>query len=117
MPAGPAVIRLEFVYDGGGIGKGATASLFVNGTKAGEARIPQTVPVNYSFDETFRHRTGYQHARGRVRLRPSNLQGSIQKIEIDTAPQNLSANDKKNTRRTIGRNRSGEAITALWRCR
>ncbi len=43
LPKGPATIRGEFIYDGGGLGKGGTLSLFVNDRKAGEARMPQTV--------------------------------------------------------------------------
>ncbi|MGH9704473.1 MAG: arylsulfatase [Candidatus Acidiferrales bacterium] len=92
--AGPAVIRLEFVYDGGGIGKGATASLFVNGMKVGEARIPETVAVNYSFDETFDTGQDTGTPVGEYAA-PFKFTGSIQRIEIDTAPQNLTANDRK----------------------
>ena len=33
-------VRMEFAYDGGGLGKGGTASLFVDGKKVGEGRSP-----------------------------------------------------------------------------
>ncbi len=39
---GPAKLRGEFAYDGGGLGKGGTLSLFVNDQKAGEARMDKT---------------------------------------------------------------------------
>lgn len=94
LAVGPVVIRLEFVYDGGGLGKGATAALFVNGMKVGEARIPQTVSVSYSFDETFDTGQDTSTPVGDYDA-PFKFTGSIQKIEIDTAPQNLSAGDKK----------------------
>jgi arylsulfatase A-like enzyme len=94
LPVGPAVIRLEFLYDGEGVGKGATAYLFVNGKKVGEARIPQTVSVSYSFDETFDTGEDTSTPVGNY-VAPFKFTGSIQKIEIDTAPQNLSASDKK----------------------
>ena len=42
----------EFKYDGGGLGKGGTFSLFVDGTKDGEGRVEVTTPLTYSFDET-----------------------------------------------------------------
>jgi arylsulfatase len=42
MPEGPRQLRLEFTYDGGGIGKGGRYALFVDGTQAGEAAIKQT---------------------------------------------------------------------------
>jgi arylsulfatase len=53
LPPGPAVISLQFAYEGGGRGKGATVTLSVNGVEARSARLPQTVPVTYSYDETF----------------------------------------------------------------
>jgi arylsulfatase len=52
IPQGTHEVRMEFKYDGGGPGKGGTASLFVDGEKAGEGRIEQTVPVAFSIDET-----------------------------------------------------------------
>src|SRR4029079_11063834 len=42
LPSGKATIKLEFAYDGGGRGKGGTATLFVNGTKVAEGRIDNT---------------------------------------------------------------------------
>ena len=39
LPAGKATIRFEFAYDGGGIGKGGTGTIFVNGQKVAEGRI------------------------------------------------------------------------------
>ncbi len=43
---------MEFTYDGGGLGKGGTASLYVDGQKTGEGRVEATVPMAYSADET-----------------------------------------------------------------
>ena len=53
LPPGPAKIALRFGYDGGGRGKGAEATLLVNDQAVGEARIPETVPMAFSFDDTF----------------------------------------------------------------
>jgi arylsulfatase A-like enzyme len=50
--AGTHQLRVEFAYDGGGLGKGGTASLFVDGTKVGEGRLDATVPMVFSADET-----------------------------------------------------------------
>ena len=33
---------MEFAYDGGGLGKGGTATLYIDGDPAGEGRIDQT---------------------------------------------------------------------------
>jgi arylsulfatase A-like enzyme len=52
VPAGQATLRFEFVYDGGGVGKGGTGRLYVNGEKVAEGRIESTVPFVFSADET-----------------------------------------------------------------
>ena len=52
VPPGDHQVRMEFVYDGGGLGKGGTASLFVDGAKVGEGRVERTVPMLFSADET-----------------------------------------------------------------
>ena len=52
MPPGEHQVRVEFAYDGGGLGKGGTASLYVDGTKTGEGRVEGTVPMAFSADET-----------------------------------------------------------------
>ncbi len=52
LPPGDQQVRAEFAYDGGGIGKGGTVSLFTGDTKIGEGRVDRTVPFQFSFDET-----------------------------------------------------------------
>ena len=43
---------MEFKYDGGGLAKGGTVSLYVDGKKDGEGRLDMTIPMMYSGDET-----------------------------------------------------------------
>ena len=43
---------MEFAYDGGGLGKGGTVTLYVDGAKVGEGRVEGTVPMAFSADET-----------------------------------------------------------------
>jgi arylsulfatase A-like enzyme len=52
VPSGTHQVRMEFAYDGGGLGKGGTVSLYVDGAKVGEGRVEGTVPLLYSADET-----------------------------------------------------------------
>jgi arylsulfatase len=52
LPAGKSTIRFEFVYDGGGLAKGGTGTIFVNDQKVGEGRIEHTQPAIFSADET-----------------------------------------------------------------
>jgi arylsulfatase len=52
IPAGDHQVRMEFDYDGGGLGKGGTVTLYVDGDKVGEGRVEGTVPMIFSADET-----------------------------------------------------------------
>ena len=52
IPAGDHQVRVEFSYDGGGLGKGGDVVLFLDGEKVGEGRVDATVPMAFSADET-----------------------------------------------------------------
>ncbi|OQP43596.1 arylsulfatase [Niastella yeongjuensis] len=45
-------VRMEFTYDGGGIGKGGAVSLYIDGQKDGEGHIDRTHALFFSMDET-----------------------------------------------------------------
>jgi arylsulfatase len=51
LPPGRRQVRVEFTYDGGGLAKGGTVSLFVDGKKAGEGRVAATAPFVFSADD------------------------------------------------------------------
>ena len=52
LPPGPVTVTLDFVYDGGGAGKGGKATLLVNGKAVAEGRVEKTQPNIFSADET-----------------------------------------------------------------
>ncbi len=52
IPPGEHQVRMEFAYDGGGLGKGGDVSLFVDGNLVGKGRVVGTVPMVFSADET-----------------------------------------------------------------
>ncbi|MCP3819261.1 arylsulfatase [Streptomyces sp. A3M-1-3] len=52
VPSGEHQVRMEFAYDGGGLGKGGTVSLFYDGDKVGEGHVEHTMPFVFSADET-----------------------------------------------------------------
>jgi arylsulfatase A-like enzyme len=52
LSAGDHQVRVEFAYDGGGLGKGGDVHLFVDGTEVGTGRVGGTVPMLFSADET-----------------------------------------------------------------
>jgi arylsulfatase len=52
IAAGQHQVRMEFAYDGGGLAKGGTVSLYVDGDKAGEGRVDATAAMIFSADDT-----------------------------------------------------------------
>jgi arylsulfatase len=45
-------VRMEFAYDGGGLAKGATIALYLDGAQVAEGRLEHTIPIGFSADET-----------------------------------------------------------------
>ena len=52
LTPGDHQVRMEFAYDGGGLAKGGTVTLYIDGDKVGEGRVEATVPMVFSGDET-----------------------------------------------------------------
>jgi arylsulfatase A-like enzyme len=52
LSSGQHIIRFDFKYDGGGMGKGGTGTLSVDGKQVAQGRIEKTVPNRFSLDET-----------------------------------------------------------------
>jgi arylsulfatase len=52
IPAGRQQVRMEFAYDGPGLGKGGTVSLFLNGEQIGEGKVAATAAMIFSADDT-----------------------------------------------------------------
>jgi arylsulfatase len=52
VPAGEHQVRMEFTYDGGGLGNGGDVVLTVDGERVGAGRVERTVPMIFSLDET-----------------------------------------------------------------
>lgn len=51
LPAGKHQVRMEFAYDGGGLAKGGTVTLYHDGTAVGSGRVEITIPMGFSADE------------------------------------------------------------------
>jgi arylsulfatase A-like enzyme len=52
LPPGTHQVRAEFVYDGGGLGKGGDVTLFVDGESVGAGRVDATAAMIFSADDT-----------------------------------------------------------------
>jgi hypothetical protein len=100
LSAGPAVIRVDFKYDGG-IGKGGTLSLFINDRKVGEGRIDKTCPSRFgaeSFDVGMDNGSPVSEAYEP----PFAYGGTIKKVTISIHPSALSAVDRQTVRNMEG---------------
>ena len=51
VESGEHQIRAEFDYDGGGLAKGGTVTLYIDGESVGEGRVDATQPLIFSTDE------------------------------------------------------------------
>ncbi len=52
IPAGKHQVRMEFAYDGGGLGKGGNVTLYYDGKEVGKGRVAATQAMVFSADET-----------------------------------------------------------------
>ena len=97
LSPGNHVLRVVFKYDGGGIGKGATASLLVDEKPVGEVKIPQTVAVRFSLDETFDvgEDTGTPVLEDYAGKMPFRFTGELKKFAVVLDPHSLSQEEQK----------------------
>ena len=51
LPAGAHQVRMEFAYDGGGLGKGGVVTLYADGKKVGDGKVGATAPMIFSADD------------------------------------------------------------------
>jgi arylsulfatase A-like enzyme len=87
LTPGSHLIRMEFVYDGGGIGKGGMVSLFVDAKKVAEGRVEQTVPVAFAGDARLMvgNKTGGPICSD-FRVSGNRFNGRVNWVQIDLAP-------------------------------
>ncbi len=52
VPAGTHQVRMEFDYEGPGLGKGGTVTLYLDGKKIGEGNVAATAAAVFSADDT-----------------------------------------------------------------
>jgi arylsulfatase A-like enzyme len=52
VPPGTHQVRLEFDYDGPGLGKGGTATLYLDGDRVGQGTVAATAAMIFSADDT-----------------------------------------------------------------
>jgi len=93
LPPGKATIRYEFVYDGGGTGKGGVGTIFVNGQKVASGRIEQTQCCFYSADEGADVGADEGTAVSSAYAVPFKFTGKIDKVTIELGPTTTTTAD------------------------
>lgn len=84
LPTGDVTVKFDFVYDGGGFGKGGLGTLYINEEKVAETRIDHTASVIFSPDETAD--VGVDEATNVTRdykERDNKFTGRIRKVTVD----------------------------------
>jgi arylsulfatase len=95
LPPGKHNIRFDFAYDGGGIGKGGTGTLSVDGRQVAQGRIDKTIQARFSLDETmdFGEDTGTPVAESYAGKMPFRFTGTLEKFTIHLEPSTTTATD------------------------
>jgi hypothetical protein len=100
LAPGHHVIRVKFAYDGGGIGKGGTATLLVDERQVAQGRIDKTIGVRFSLDETFDigQDTGTPVLEEYEAKMPFPFSGTLKKFVVVLEPQKLSEEEQQRLR-------------------
>lgn len=83
-------VRMEFAYDGGGLGKGGNVTLYLDGKAVGSGRVEHTAPMVFSADET--SDVGLKRGSPMTPDLPaekSAFNGTVQVVVIETTGESL----------------------------
>ena len=84
IPSGTHEVRMEFSYDGGGLGKGGTVTLYVDGHKIGEGRVERTEAIAFAADERVEIGSETSAPAAPGNASPANpFSGEVSWVEID----------------------------------
>jgi arylsulfatase A-like enzyme len=97
VSAGNHVVRIAFRYDGGGYGKGATGVLFVDEKQVAEGRIPQSIGIRFSLDETFDigEDIGTPVVEDYADKMPFRFSGTLKRVVVVLEPEKLTEEERE----------------------
>jgi arylsulfatase len=102
LAPGKHTIAFDFVYDGGGLGKGGKGTLTVDGKTVSEGRIEKTSPVGkFTLDESFDvgMDTGSPVIDEYDAKMPFKFTGTLRKVEIKLGEDKLKPNERSELER------------------
>jgi arylsulfatase len=97
LSPGKHTLRFDFNYDGGGLGKGGTGTLSVDGKQVARGRIEHTIRARFSLDETmdFGEDTGTPVIEDYADKMPYRFNGKLDKFVIRLGQTKLGAADER----------------------
>src|SRR5499427_830855 len=97
LTPGNHVVRVAFAYEGGGIGKGGTGTLFVDGKQVTQGPIARSVGVRFSLDETFDigEDTGTPVVEDYASKMPFAFTGTLKRVVVVLETDKLTAEERK----------------------
>jgi hypothetical protein len=94
LAPGAHTIVYDFKYDGGGIGKGGTGTIQVDGKTVATGRIERTLAFRMAVDETLDTGEDTGTPVNEAYRLPFKFTGEIKKVVIDLKPEQLTADDE-----------------------
>ena len=96
LTPGKHTVVFDFMYDGGGLGKGGKGVISVDGTKVAEGHIENTIRARFSFDETLDigEDTGTPVSQSYADKMPYKFTGTLEKLTIKLGSEAMAAKDQ-----------------------
>ncbi|MBV9776119.1 MAG: arylsulfatase [Acetobacteraceae bacterium] len=103
LAPGNHLVRVNFAYSGGGLGKPATATLLIDEKQAGQVQIPRTLPGRLSLGETFDvgEDTGTPVVEDYADRMPFRFTGTLKRFVVVLEPLKLSDQDRHRLRQEL----------------
>jgi arylsulfatase len=101
LSPGKHTIGFDFRYDGGGLGKGGTGTLTVDGNKVAQGRIEHTIRARFSLDETldFGEDTGTPVVEDYADKMPFRFNGRLHQFVVRLGESGVAAADLRELER------------------
>jgi hypothetical protein len=99
LSPGNHTILVNFNYDGGGLGKGGTATLIVDAQQVAQGKIERTIPFRISADETLDIGEDTGTPVSEDYQVPFKFSGDLKKVAIQLTDATLSAEEEAEIRR------------------
>lgn len=91
LSPGKASIEAAFEYDGGGMGKGGTLTLSVDGAKVASGRLDRTIPIQFSIGEGLDIGVDTGSAVAWTYTLPFRFTGTITQVDVEVFPEKTKA--------------------------